>query len=80
MLHMYKNMHYIYINMYTMCKTYGIQTTRGNGMGGGDREEPRSHEGGCKTTDQGEVQLHRKKYNVYMMIKMAQVNEDKRQI
>lgn len=26
MLHMYKNMHYIYINMYTMCKTYGIQT------------------------------------------------------
>ena len=24
MLHMYKNMHYIYINMYTMCKTYGI--------------------------------------------------------
>lgn len=29
MLHMYKNMHYIYINMYTMCKTYGTHTIRG---------------------------------------------------
>lgn len=37
MLHMYKNMHYIYINIYTMCKTYGVQRTRGMARGGGDK-------------------------------------------
>ena len=37
MLHMYKNMHCIYINIYTMCKTYGI-TNKRHGMGGGDGE------------------------------------------
>ena len=35
-------MHYIYINMYTMCKTYGIHTTRGvaRGVGAEGRGEP----------------------------------------
>lgn len=33
MLHMYKNMHYIYINMYTMCKTYGVTNNKRHGMG-----------------------------------------------
>ena len=35
-------MHYIYINMYTMCKTYGIHTTQGiaRGVGGVSGGEP----------------------------------------
>lgn len=35
MLHMYKNMHCIYINIYIMCKTYGITNNKRHGVGGG---------------------------------------------
>lgn len=49
MLHMYKNMYYIYIIMYTMCKTYGIQTTRGMGCW---RRTRLGYNDGCKSTDE----------------------------
>ena len=38
---MYKNMHYLYINIYTMCKTYGVTKNKRHGMGGGGREKTR---------------------------------------
>lgn len=52
MLNMYKNMHYIYINMYTMCKTYGIQRTRGMAWVV-EMERRLSHIERCKSTDGG---------------------------
>lgn len=45
---MYKNMHYIYINMYTMCKTYGIQITRGM-VWTVEMERRRGYNEGCKS-------------------------------
>lgn len=54
MLHMYKNMHYIYINIYTMCKTYGITNNKRHGMGGGDKRGDSATDGDSKSkTDEG---------------------------